>query len=74
MLFGPVEEGTRVDLIQRGWERLGKRAGEVRGDYDTGWEEVLGGYVRGCERTSSRNRGWVHGTRPRGEWDPAGRA
>lgn len=43
--FTTVEEGTRVDLVHRGWETLGERAQEVRDNYDGGWDPVLAGYA-----------------------------
>ncbi|MGH6932157.1 MAG: metalloregulator ArsR/SmtB family transcription factor [Dongiaceae bacterium] len=39
--FSPAADGTRVELEFRGWERLGSRATELRGNYDKGWEFVL---------------------------------
>lgn len=36
---------TRVELEHRGWERLAEGAAERRGNYDTGWDFVLGKYV-----------------------------
>jgi uncharacterized protein YndB with AHSA1/START domain len=43
--FTPVDGGTRVELVHRGWEKLGERAEEARNEYDSGWEFVLGHYV-----------------------------
>ena len=37
--------GTRVDLEHGGWERYGADAAAAHGDYDGGWEVVLGRYV-----------------------------
>ena len=37
--------GTRVDLEHRGWERYEERANEFFGEYNTGWDFVLGRYV-----------------------------
>jgi uncharacterized protein YndB with AHSA1/START domain len=39
--FTPAEDGTRVDLVHSGWERLGERGQELRDGYDSGWEGVL---------------------------------
>ena len=41
--FTAVGEGaTRVDLVHRGWERLGDAAGlSYRANYDTGWAYVF---------------------------------
>lgn len=44
--FHQVEDGTRVELEHRGWERLGDEAEAVRTDYETGWVPVLGAYER----------------------------
>lgn len=43
--FTPVGDGTRVRLEHRGWERLGARGAESRGQYDGGWDFVLGRYA-----------------------------
>jgi uncharacterized protein YndB with AHSA1/START domain len=37
--------GTRVELEHRGWDQLGDSGIEMRGNYDSGWEFVLGKYV-----------------------------
>jgi uncharacterized protein YndB with AHSA1/START domain len=39
--FVPEEGLTRVDLVHRGWERLGATADEQRRDYMNGWPSVL---------------------------------
>jgi uncharacterized protein YndB with AHSA1/START domain len=39
--FLPVENGTRLELEHRGWER----APERRRGYDEGWDTVLGRYA-----------------------------
>ncbi len=44
--FAPEGDGTRVDLIHRGWERLGERALEARENYNEGWNPVLDRYER----------------------------
>jgi uncharacterized protein YndB with AHSA1/START domain len=38
--------GTRVDLVHRGWEILAERAQESRNGYDSGWGDVLSYYTR----------------------------
>jgi hypothetical protein len=38
-------DATRVELEHRGWDALGAGGATKRGDYDTGWEFVLGRYV-----------------------------
>jgi uncharacterized protein YndB with AHSA1/START domain len=43
--FTAEGDGTRVDLEHRGWELLGDRAAEARGQYDRGWPGVLDRYV-----------------------------
>jgi hypothetical protein len=39
------EGGARVELVHRGWERLGDRGAEVREGYVSGWDGVLALYV-----------------------------
>ena len=39
-------DGTRVDLVHRGWEILAERAQEARSSYDAGWGDVLSYYTR----------------------------
>jgi uncharacterized protein YndB with AHSA1/START domain len=43
--FQRVREGSRLDLVHSGWEHLGERAAGIRGNYDTGWDLVLGRYA-----------------------------
>jgi uncharacterized protein YndB with AHSA1/START domain len=43
--FLPDDDGTRVELEHRGWERVAEDAPAKRDDYDTGWGYVLGTYV-----------------------------
>jgi hypothetical protein len=43
--FAQGDGVTRVELVHRGWERLGDAADETRASYDSGWESVLGRYV-----------------------------
>lgn len=42
--FSREGDGTRIDLEHRGWERLGDGANDEFGDYETGWDLVLGRY------------------------------
>lgn len=43
--FTPLDEDrTRFELVHRGWEVLGDSADEMRRNYDTGWDAVLGAY------------------------------
>lgn len=41
VLFSPDPDGTRVELVHRGWERLGELGAPARRDYETGWPGVL---------------------------------
>jgi uncharacterized protein YndB with AHSA1/START domain len=43
--FLPEGEGTRVELEHRGWENVVAGGTEKRGNYDTGWDFVLGQYA-----------------------------
>jgi uncharacterized protein YndB with AHSA1/START domain len=43
--FTPEGDGTRVELVHTGWERLGDNAADAARDYDRGWDKVLGYYV-----------------------------
>ncbi len=42
--FSGSGSGTKIHLLHSGWERFGERAAEMRRDYDTGWDYVLGFY------------------------------
>jgi uncharacterized protein YndB with AHSA1/START domain len=48
---------TRVDLVHRGWERLGERAAQAIASYDTGWDFVLGE----CYAGAAGGRGYAGG-------------
>lgn len=39
--FTPVDNGTRLELIHTGWERLGTEARKARRAYPLGWTYVL---------------------------------
>jgi len=39
--FSPENDGTRVDLEHRGWERAGAQARELRNRFEGGWDRVL---------------------------------
>lgn len=39
--FTAVDDGTRVDLEHRGWERLGDLGEQGRSEYDQGWPSVF---------------------------------
>ena len=39
--FSPEDDGTRVELEHRGWERTGAQGVERRKSYDGGWNRVL---------------------------------
>ena len=43
--FSAEDDGTRVRLEHRRWERLGAGAAESRSSYDSGWDLVLGRYA-----------------------------
>jgi uncharacterized protein YndB with AHSA1/START domain len=44
--FTPDGDGTRVELVHSGWERLGAvRGREARESYDTGWETVIADFA-----------------------------
>jgi uncharacterized protein YndB with AHSA1/START domain len=49
--FTAVEEGTRVELEHRGWERLVGPGGEIPEHFDSGWDEALASYVERAERS-----------------------
>lgn len=39
--FHPEDEGTRVELVHTGWERIPDKPRETRDDYDSGWDFVI---------------------------------
>jgi hypothetical protein len=43
--FAPEGAGTRVTLTHTGWELLGERGEEMRENYVSGWDMVLGAYT-----------------------------
>jgi len=43
--FEEAPGGTLVRLVHSGWESLGLPGVESLGDYEQGWDVVLGGYV-----------------------------
>jgi uncharacterized protein YndB with AHSA1/START domain len=45
LTFTPEGNGTRLELVHTGWERLGDRMEASMANYDTGWDLVLGRYV-----------------------------
>jgi uncharacterized protein YndB with AHSA1/START domain len=47
--FSPENEGTRVELEHRGWERVAESGADKRESYETGWDHVLGKYVERVE-------------------------
>jgi uncharacterized protein YndB with AHSA1/START domain len=44
LTFKPDGDGTRVELVHTGWERLGDRMRETMASYEKGWDKVLGRY------------------------------
>lgn len=48
--FTPDDDGTRVDLEHRGWERLGALAAEARAGYGENWTGVLSLFVALAEQ------------------------
>ena len=49
--FVSVENGTRVELEHRGWERLVGPGGEIPSHFDSGWDEALASYMEFTERS-----------------------
>jgi uncharacterized protein YndB with AHSA1/START domain len=49
--FTPDGDGTRVELVHTGWERLGDRITDAIASYETGWGTVLGRYVEAANRS-----------------------
>ncbi len=43
--FAADGDGARVELEHRGWEILGDGAAEMRGNYDSGWDQVISHYT-----------------------------
>jgi uncharacterized protein YndB with AHSA1/START domain len=43
--FSPADEGTRVELVHTGWDRLGERGERMRRGYEEGWPIVLGRFT-----------------------------
>lgn len=43
--FHAEGDRTRVELVHRGWERIGPRAKHGRDDFAQGWEPVLAAYA-----------------------------
>ena len=50
--FTAVDDGTRVDLVHRGWEAMAEAAEEARSGYasDDGWNRVLGRFADAAGR------------------------
>ena len=49
MRFELVEGGTRVQLLQGGWEILGPAAEMVRDGYESAWSVVIGAFAASFE-------------------------
>jgi len=50
--FAPVGTSARVTLTHGGWEALGEIAPILRGEYASGWRDVLENHFAGCARES----------------------
>jgi len=50
--FSADGDGTRIELEHSGWEQDAKTR-EVRGNYNNGWETILGYYVNHCASGSN---------------------
>jgi uncharacterized protein YndB with AHSA1/START domain len=48
--FSPTDEGARIELEHRGWERVVATADEFPEHYDSGWDEVLGRFAEAAHR------------------------
>lgn len=52
--FMANDNGTRVDLIHDGFDRLGAQGVDIARGYQTGWDGVLGQcYVSACQRKAA---------------------
>jgi uncharacterized protein YndB with AHSA1/START domain len=49
--FKEVTQGTQVDLVHRGFERIGPLGGDVADKFRNGWPGVLAAYVAGSRGT-----------------------
>ncbi|CAN5143609.1 hypothetical protein BH18ACT14_BH18ACT14_08400 [soil metagenome] len=47
--FVAEDQGTRVELEQRGWETLGDEAEATLANYESGWTGVFGQYAEAVE-------------------------
>ena len=50
--FTAEGDGTRVDIVHTGWERIGPDFRERMAGYDTGWGFVLGFFVEAAGKES----------------------
>jgi uncharacterized protein YndB with AHSA1/START domain len=50
--FAPEDDGTRVDLEHRGWERLGAEGPSTRDNYQRGWEGPLASFAAFADGSS----------------------
>lgn len=48
--FTAEGDGTRVEILHRGWERLGEAGPEARASYSEGWIGVLDCFAGATER------------------------
>jgi uncharacterized protein YndB with AHSA1/START domain len=54
--FAPDAGGTRVELVHRGWERIGELAPAARESYSSGWNPVLERYEGAANQADSISR------------------
>ena len=47
--FAPIPEGTAVEIVHSGWERLGARGPDLRERNTRGWAGLLGHFVAAAE-------------------------
>lgn len=51
--FLPEDDGTRVELEHRGWQKLGAQAKEAHDGYESGWPGVLAHLADAARRAKS---------------------
>lgn len=53
--FAAAGEDTRVELEHRGWDRLVAAGEAIPEHYESGWDEVLAGYVEAATGAGARS-------------------